>query len=131
MSLDLITIPCLSDNYAFLAHDAASGETALFDVPEAGPILAELEARGWRLTQIFLTHHHWDHVGGLNEVLAVHKAQVIGAAADAGRLPPLDHTLAEADSVSIGTVEGTVIDVSGHTVNHIAYHFPAAKLLVT
>ena len=63
--LSLVTIPCLKDNYAFLVHDAASGATALIDVPEAAPILAELDARGWALSHVLLTHHHWDHVDGL------------------------------------------------------------------
>ena len=62
MPLEIVTIPCLSDNYAFLAHDGDSGETALVDAPEAAPILAELAARGWRLSHVLLTHHHYDHV---------------------------------------------------------------------
>lgn len=62
MPLEIVTIPCLSDNYAFLAHDAASGETALVDIPEAAPILAELDKRGWTLSHILITHHHFDHV---------------------------------------------------------------------
>ncbi len=57
MTLTLVTIPCRSDNYAFLVHDEETQETALFDAPEAAPILAELDARGWRLTDIFITHH--------------------------------------------------------------------------
>ncbi len=131
MPLEIVTIPCLSDNYAFLAHDRASGETALVDVPEAGPILAELDARGWSLTHILITHHHWDHIGGLDEVLSRHKAQVIGAKADAERLPPLDLTVSEADTVTVGGENGTVIDVSGHTVGHIAFHFPKSKVVFT
>ena len=132
MPLEIVTIPCLSDNYAFLAHDAASGDTALVDIPEAAPILAELTARGWTLSHILITHHHWDHVGGLNEVREAHPdAKVYGAQADYGRLPPLDTALAEGDSLSIGGEAGTVIDVSGHTVGHIAYHFPESGVVFT
>ena len=131
MPLELITIPCLSDNYAFLAHDPETGTTALFDIPEAGPILAALADKGWSLDQIYITHHHWDHVGGLNEVLSVHKAQVIGAKADYGRLPPLDSMVSEGDTVSIGSVKGTVMDVSGHTINHVAYYFPDGGVVFT
>lgn len=90
MPLEIVTIPCLSDNYAFLAHDSASGETALVDAPEAGPILAELDRRGWRLSHVLLTHHHGDHVDGLAAILEKHPATVIGAAADAHRLPPTE-----------------------------------------
>ncbi|MGD9865530.1 MAG: hydroxyacylglutathione hydrolase [Pseudodonghicola sp.] len=131
MPLEILTIPCLSDNYAFLAHDAESGETALIDAPEAAPILAALAERGWRLTQVLLTHHHWDHVEGLAEILAAHPAKVTGAAADAHRLPPLDRQVSEGDSVRIGEDVGTVIDVSGHTLGHIAYYFPASHAVFT
>ncbi len=65
MPLEIVTVPCLSDNYAFLLHDRASGRTALVDAPEAEPIAAALKARGWRLTDILITHHHGDHVEGV------------------------------------------------------------------
>lgn len=132
MPLEIVTIPCLSDNYTYLGHDAGTGETALVDIPEAAPILEALAARGWALSHILITHHHWDHVGGLNEVLAAHpKAQVYGAQADYGRLPPLHTALTEGDTVTVGSESGTVIDVSGHTVGHIAYHFPASQVVFT
>ena len=89
MPMDLVTIPCRSDNYAYLFHDAASGETALIDIPEAQPILDELDRRGWMLSQIWITHHHPDHVEGREGVLAKHPAPVTGGKADAHRLPQL------------------------------------------
>ena len=89
MALELVTIPCLSDNYAYLIRDKATGETALVDVPEAAPILAELALRGWRLDKIFLTHHHNDHVQGTDELVQATGAAVYGAQADVHRLPPL------------------------------------------
>lgn len=131
MPLEIVTIPCLADNYAFLAHDADSGETALVDAPEAAPILAALAERGWRLSHVLLTHHHWDHVDGLDTILAEHPAQVIGAAADAQRLPRLDMLVAEGDIVTVGGEAARVIDVSGHTVGHIAYHFPDTAAVFT
>jgi hydroxyacylglutathione hydrolase len=123
MDLELVTLPCLADNYAYLLHDPASGETALVDVPEAAPVLAELSTHGWRLSQILLTHHHDDHIQGVAEVRAATGARVFGAAADAHRLPPLDGALCEGDVVRLGGHEARVIDVSGHTVGHIAYLF--------
>ncbi|MEP3035224.1 MAG: hydroxyacylglutathione hydrolase, partial [Pseudoruegeria sp.] len=60
MPLEIITIPCLSDNYAFLIHNAETDETALVDAPEADPIRVALDERGWSLDYILLTHHHWD-----------------------------------------------------------------------
>lgn len=131
MPLDLVTIPCLSDNYAFLIHDAASGETAVIDVPEAAPIPAALRQRGWTLSQILLTHHHADHIQGVAELRAATGARVAGNAADAHRLPPLDLALQEGQTVQVGAETGTVIDVSGHTLGHIAFHFPASALVFT
>ncbi len=131
MPLEIVTIPCLSDNYAFLAHDAASGETALVDAPEAAPVLAVLKDRGWTLSHVLLTHHHWDHVDALSEILAAQPAKVIGAAADAHRLPDLDLAVSEGDTFTIGGEEVQVLDVSGHTVGHIAFHIPASKVVFT
>lgn len=131
MTLELVTIPCRTDNYAYLVHDAASGQTAVIDVPDAAPILAELRLRGWQLSDILLTHHHDDHISGVEALRAATGAMVLGAAADAHRLPPLDYALTEAASFAIGTEKVRVIDVPGHTVGHIAFHFPDSKLAFT
>lgn len=131
MPLELVTIPCRSDNYAFLLHDAQSGDTALIDAPEAAPIEAELSRRGWRLTHVLLTHHHLDHVEGLDQLRKTYAPVVAGAAADARRLPPLDLKLSEGDTITIGGEEGQVIEVPGHTVGHIAFYFPASGVVFT
>lgn len=123
MALEIVTIPCLSDNYAFLARCETTGTVALADAPEAAPIIAALEARGWGLDIILITHHHDDHIQGIKELQAKYQPKLIGAKADAHRLPTLDQALAEGDKVRIGDNEGTVIDVSGHTIGHIAFHF--------
>lgn len=131
MTLQIETIPCLSDNYAYLAHDPATGETAVVDVPEAAPVLEALAKKNWHATHVLITHHHADHVQGLPELLAQHDAKVVGHAADASRLPPLDHAVNEGDTVKIGGETGHVMDVSGHTVGHIAFHFPDSKVVFT
>ena len=125
MPLQVVTVPCLRDNFAFLAHDPATGATAVVDVPEAAPILAALAQRGWAVTDILLTHHHDDHVQGLDALQAglERRAAVTGAAADAHRLPPLDRPVAPGDTLVIGRETGQVLDVSGHTVGHIAFAF--------
>lgn len=125
MPLQVVTVPCLTDNFAFLAHNPATQATAVVDVPEAAPILAALAQRGWAATDILLTHHHPDHVQGLEALQAGldRRAAVTGAAADAHRLPPLDHALAPGDTLAIGREAGHVLDVSGHTVGHIAFVF--------
>ena len=131
MPLQLVTIPCLADNYAYLIHDADTGQTAVIDVPEVGPILAAIDAHQWRLTDILITHHHDDHIQGVEPLRARTGAMVLGAAADAHRLPRLDLALTEADSFSVGSEFARVIDVPGHTLGHIAFHFPDSKLAFT
>lgn len=131
MPLEILTIPCRTDNYAFIAHDETSGETAVIDVPEAGPILAALRQRGWVPSHVLLTHHHDDHWSGLADLLAAHPAPVIGAAADARRLPPLDRAVAEGDRIEIGGETAEVIEVPGHTIGHIAFHFPQSAAVFT
>ena len=129
MPLELVTIPCLSDNYAFLLHNAETHETLLVDAPEAAPIQATLDAQGWTLTDILITHHHNDHVDGLAELRG--SARVIGAAKDAHRLPLLDLAVDEGDTVVICGETAEVFDVSGHTIHHIAVHFPTSAVLFT
>lgn len=131
MPFELVTIPCLSDNYAFLLHDGASGQTLLVDVPEAAPVLGELAERDWQVSHVVLTHHHPDHVQGLQALLDVHPAQVIGAAADTHRLPPLDVALSEGDPFSFAGEDAIIYDVSGHTLGHIALYFPTSGIAFT
>ncbi len=131
MPYELITIPCLSDNYAYLLRDNGTGKVALIDVPEAAPILAELKKRDWQVSQIWLTHHHPDHIQGVAEVLKEHDANVIGSKADEHRLPPLDRKVDEDDSITLGNLETRVIEVSGHTIGHIAFYVPTAQSAFT
>ena len=133
MPYELLTVPCLEDNYAFLLHNSDSGETILVDVPDAPPIKAALDAQGWTLTDILLTHHHWDHVDGLDPLLGMlsEKPRVIGAKADAHRLPPLDLEIAEDSSFTVCSTTAQVFDVSGHTMNHIAIYVEAAGVVFT
>ncbi|MEX0969100.1 MAG: hydroxyacylglutathione hydrolase [Paracoccaceae bacterium] len=131
MSAEIITIPCLSDNYAFLLHDSSSGKTMLVDAPEADPILAAVKAQGWQIDRVLLTHHHPDHVQGLGAIRDAFAPQVAGCAADAHRLPPLDIALTEGDELAIGGLVGRILDVSGHTINHIAWYVPDAQAVFT
>jgi len=131
MPLEIVTIPCLSDNYAFLLHSAETGETALIDAPEAAPILSTLADKGWQLTEIWLTHHHWDHIDGTADLKAATGAKVIGAQADKHRLPPLNHELTEGEPYRFAGHDVHVYDVSGHTVGHIALYVPAASAVFT
>jgi hydroxyacylglutathione hydrolase len=130
MHLDLVTVACLRDNYAYLVVCPETGEAALVDAPEAAPIAAALRERGLRLTHILLTHHHADHTDAVAELRAG-GAQVIGAAADAHRLPPLDKALRPGERFEIFGEDVHVMAADGHTLGHIAYHVPALGAVFT
>ncbi|MDO5621350.1 MAG: hydroxyacylglutathione hydrolase [Paracoccus sp. (in: a-proteobacteria)] len=129
MAVTLLTLRCLADNYAYLIHDGQ--RTALIDAPEAAPVLAALAERGWRLDQIALTHHHDDHIQAVPELVAATGAQVIGNAQDGARLPALDLAVSPGDHFDLAGTPAKVIDVSGHTIGHIAYYLPDAGLVFT
>lgn len=131
MPLEVVTVPCLKDNYAYLAHDEATGATAVIDVPDAAPILNALAEREWRASHILITHHHDDHVAGVTMLAAATGARVIGAAADRHRLPRLNDAVAPGDLIRIGMYAAQVIDVSGHTLGHLAFHFADAGVVFT
>ena len=128
MPLELVTVPCLTDNYAYLIHDAASGRTAVVDVPEPGPILAALAAQHWRLTDILITHHHSAPIDGVDPRRERTGARVWGAAADAHRLPRLDEALVEGSRFWLGTEEVRVIETPGHTIGISPILRPATPL---
>jgi hydroxyacylglutathione hydrolase len=119
---------CLEDNYGVLLHDAESGRTAAIDAPEAAPIEAALEATGWRLTDILVTHHHADHTGGIAELKQRHRCRVVAPRGEAARIPLVDETVSENDKVRVGGLEALVLETPGHTAGHISYFFPADKL---
>ena len=131
MTFEIVTIPCLSDNYAFLI--VRDGKAAVVDVPEAAPIAREVAARGLNVTDIILTHHHADHIQGLDELRASlgGDIRVIGHSADAQRLPPLDLAVGDGDVVDVLGSEVQVMDVSGHTIGHLAFYMPEAKAAFT
>ena len=126
MALEIIVVPCRQDNYGYLLRDMETGAVASVDAPEERPLVAALEERGWGLDLILLTHHHEDHVDAVGPLRARYGAKVWGAAADAHRLPKLDRELKEGDKAALGESASRVIDVSGHTVGHIAYAFEGA-----
>ena len=127
--LDVVQIPVLSDNYVYLAHDAASGETAVIDPAVADPVLAAAAARGWTITQILNTHWHPDHIGGNAAIVAATGAKVTGPRAEMARIPGIDQPVGEGDTVRIGGSIGRVIGVGAHTAGHIAYAFEADGVL--
>ena len=100
--LEVVRIPVLSDNYVWLVHDAASGETVAVDPAVADPVLEAAAARGWRIDQIWNTHWHGDHTGGNAAIKAATGCIITGPAAEAERIGTLDRMVGEGDSVRIG-----------------------------
>ena len=119
---------CLSDNFGVLLHDPETGATASIDAPEARPVEAALEKTGWRLTDILVTHHHGDHTAGIGELKAHHHCRVTAPRREAQRIAHVDETVAEGETVKVGSLQGRVLDTPGHTAGHISFVFPADKL---
>lgn len=127
--LEIITLPVLTDNYIHIIHDPASLETAVVDPALALPVLDVLNEKGWRLTCIFNTHHHWDHVNGNLELKEQTGCEVIAACADRDRIPGIDRCVNEGDIVTVGEHRAQIISTPGHTSGHIVYHFADDRLL--
>jgi hydroxyacylglutathione hydrolase len=125
--LTIHLFPCLADNYGYLLHDDESGETAAVDTPDAAEIALQLDAKGWRLTHIFNTHHHPDHAGGNVELKRRTGCTIVGPRADAARIPAIDVAVGDGETVALGRHRATVFDTPGHTRGHIVYHFADAR----
>jgi hydroxyacylglutathione hydrolase len=130
MAVSLVPVPALSDNYVWLLHDDASGETVAVDPGEAAPVLKAADERGWTITQVWNTHWHPDHVGGNADVKAATGATITGPHEE-GRIPTLDRTIGDGDTVMIGEHEGVAIAVGAHTSGHIAIHVPSLDVVFT
>jgi len=126
--IEVVRIPARQDNYIWMMHDDASGETVVIDPADAAPVLAEAQKRGWKIGQIWNTHWHGDHIGGNAEIKAATGCTITGPAAEAAKIPTLDRLVGEGDIVRIGRVEATVLEVPAHTAGHIAYYLPSAGI---
>ena len=121
--LEVHQFPCLSDNYGFLLHDPDSGETAAIDTPDGEEYLKQASTKGWRISEIWNTHWHPDHAGGNKVIVEATGARVV-APQEVEKLSNIDMVVGDGDRVSLGGHEACVIDVSGHTNGHVAYHLP-------
>lgn len=131
MTVTASPVPNLKDNYAWLLRDSETGATAIVDPAEADPIIEAIEQAGGRLDMILITHHHGDHIGGVDEVRARFKCRVVGAAADQNRLPKLTDAVREGDEIRLGNAVGRVIETPGHTIGQINYFFPGGPILIS
>lgn len=126
--LEVHQFPCLSDNYGFLLHDDASGETACIDTPDADEYLRQAGMKGWQITQIWNTHWHPDHAGGNAAIKAATGCTVTAPEVDAPKIAAIDRMVKHGDTVRLGDYTAHVLDVGGHTLGHIAYHVPEAAI---
>ena len=131
MTISASPVPILNDNYAWLLRDSETGATAIVDPADAAPVIAAIDAAGGRLDMILLTHHHADHTAGTDAVRARFNCPVVGAAADAHRLPKLDQSVREGDTVTLGNATAQVIETPGHTRGQINFFFPDGAVLLS
>jgi len=123
MAAETYLFPCLQDNSGVLVHDKASGATAAIDAPETAAVEAALNRTGWKLSDILVTHHHGDHTGGIPDQKRRHQCRVVGPRNEAARIPLIDETVGEGDTVTVGELSARVLETPGHTAGHITYWF--------
>ncbi|MDX3929736.1 MAG: hydroxyacylglutathione hydrolase [Shinella sp.] len=128
-SLEIELFPCRSDNFGVLLHDPASGATASIDAPEEKSILDALQRRGWKLTHIFTTHHHGDHVEANLALKERFGVEITGPAKEAQRIPGIDRTVDDGDRFEFSGHPVDVIWTPGHTAGHVCFHFSDDGLL--
>ena len=126
--LDIYQFLCLSDNFGVLIHDNAAGVTASIDAPDAAAVRAALAKTGWKLTHILTTHPHADHVDGNLELKNETKCLIVGPKGEADKIPGIDIKVGGGDKYQLGSFEAKVLDTPGHTLGHISYWFPEAKV---
>lgn len=120
---------CRSDNYGLLLHNHKTGATAAVDAPDAAEIESQLEAKGWKLTHIFTTHHHGDHVEGNLALQARYGCAIIGPRQEAKKIPGIGQEVAGGDHFTWEGREVRVMDCPGHTIGHIAFHMPSEEVV--
>lgn len=125
--LEIHTIPAFSDNYFWLVHEAGSRAAWIVDPGDAEPVERALAALDLELAGIVVTHHHSDHTGGVSQLAARHGVEVLGPVSE--RVPEITRPLRDGDAVEIAGARFDVIEVPGHTLDHIAYHCTAEGIL--
>jgi hydroxyacylglutathione hydrolase len=120
----IAAISCLQDNYAYLLICEKTNTCAVVDPSEGGPVLAEIDKQGVRVAAIWNTHHHYDHVGGNEAVLAKFPdAAVVAHESDKGRVPGQTVFGTQGDEVQVGEeVKASIIFNPGHTSGAISYY---------
>ncbi|MBB5020970.1 hydroxyacylglutathione hydrolase [Desulfurispira natronophila] len=122
--MNVVTLPCLNDNYTYLICCPETNQAAAVDPGDSSVVLPEVKKRGLQLTTILCTHHHADHIGGLDVILsACNHVEVCGHVSDSGRIPGQNRFLKDSDALQVGSLRGKVIHTPGHTSGCVVYHF--------
>ena len=129
--MEITPIPCLSDNYAYVINDNYSKTVGVIDPSESLPIISFLNKKKLKLNYILNTHHHFDHIGGNNELKKRYNAKVVGFFGDKHRIPGIDITLKDNERWKFGRSVVKILHIPGHTLGHICFFFENEKLAFT
>lgn len=130
--MKIISIPLLSDNYAWLLVDSATSDCAVVDPSEAEPVAATLKERGLQLRWILATHHHWDHTGGIDSLVAAFPGvEVVCSAVEAPSIPGAGRAVQDGETLKVAGSKAICMLVPGHTRGALAYYFPADEAVFT
>jgi hydroxyacylglutathione hydrolase len=121
--MKIVQIPLLRDNYGYLIICPQTRNAGIVDPSEAEPVWRRAEQEEVKLIAILNTHHHRDHTGGNEGLLAKESLEVYGHKSDSGRIPGLTRGVDEGDEIAIGQLRGRVLFIPGHTTGHVAYIF--------
>ena len=129
MAVRIEQFMCRSDNFGVLLHDPETGDTALIDAPEEKPILAAIERTGWTPKLLLVTHHHADHVEANLALKQRFGLKIVGPEAEREKIPGIDETVREGDTIGFGNDDFRVIETPGHTAGHVSYYLPQSAVL--
>ena len=129
--MQIIPIPCLTDNYAYIINDNISKIVGVVDPSEATPVIAFLKKKNLQLNYILNTHHHFDHIGGNLELKKMYNAKIVGFEKDKKRIPGIDIALTDNECWKFGSFELKIIYIPGHTLGHICFYFENEKVAFT
>src|SRR5256884_1015773 len=129
MAAEIRLFTCLTDNFGALIHDTETRATASIDAPEAAPILKALAQENWALTDILITHHHHDHVGGVAELKQKYSCRVVAPHDKSTKIANVDVRAGHGDVVKVGNLLARVLETPGHTLDHVSYVFDGEKAL--
>ncbi len=129
VNIDIIN--CLNDNYSYIIHEPETNIVAVVDPSEFKPVNLLIEKKFKKIDYILNTHHHFDHVGGNNELKKKYNCKIIGSHFDLNRIPGIDISLKENEKFTLGNIVFNTLFIPGHTSGHIAFFSEKEKIIFT